>query len=88
MKQILLEIDDRLAERLESLAPARSRKRSEFLRRAIQEAIWALEEAATREAYLRQPDAGESRGLDPRAWSPGGWEPSSRPRSKGPRRKR
>jgi predicted transcriptional regulator len=56
MKQILVEIDDAVAERLERVAPARSRKRSEFVRRAILDALWALEEARTTEAYGRIPD--------------------------------
>jgi predicted transcriptional regulator len=87
MKQILLEVDDRLAERLEAIAPARSRKRSEFLRRAIQEAIWALEEEATRDAYVRQPDSGEQP-VDARVWDPSGWQAAPARRSRKPRRKR
>jgi hypothetical protein len=88
MKQILLEVDDRLAERLEAIAPARSRKRSEFLRRAIQEAIWAMEEEATREAYARQPAPDERSGFDASVWEPEGWKPARARRPQKPRRKR
>ena len=70
MKQVLIELDDATARRLEEVAPSRSRKRSEFIRRAIQMALWDLEEKATAEAYAAQPDAGEPPYLDPRAWAP------------------
>jgi len=56
MKQLLMELDDETAARLERVAPARSRQRSEFIRSAIRKAIWDLEERATAEAYRRQPD--------------------------------
>mgnify|MGYP001598032001 CR=1 FL=1 len=89
MKQILLEVDDRMAAKLEAIAPARSRKRSEFLRKAIQQAIWDIEEAATREAYERQPDSAEPPGLDPRVWDPRGWpQPRPQPQSRKTGRKR
>jgi Arc/MetJ-type ribon-helix-helix transcriptional regulator len=67
MVQILIQIDDELSRRLEEVAPARSRERSEFIRAAIRKALWEREERATEEAYRRQPD---SRGayLEPRAW--------------------
>ena len=51
MKQLLIEIDDELAARLEKVAPGRSRRRSEFVRYAIRQALWELEEQATAEAY-------------------------------------
>jgi predicted transcriptional regulator len=68
MEQIILELDSETAARLEQVAPARSRKRSEFLRQAIRRAIWDLEEQATAEAYARQPDSAERAYLDPKAW--------------------
>jgi len=88
MKQLLLEVDDRLAARLEAIAPARSRKRSEFLRRAIEEAIWAMEEEATRAAYARQPDSDDPPGFDPRVWQPEGSQPTSGRQPRKARRKR
>ena len=56
MKQILLELDDDTAARLEEVAPARSRKRSEFVRAAIRRAIAEVEEQASERAYRRMPD--------------------------------
>lgn len=71
MKQMLIEIDDELAVRLERVAPARSRRRSEFVRAAIARALSELEEQRTAEAYRRQPDGTDDAYLDPRVWEPG-----------------
>ena len=68
MKQLLIEIDAETAARLERVAPARSRRRSEFIRMAIRRALWDLEERATQEAYARQPDSGEAAYFEPDAW--------------------
>jgi predicted transcriptional regulator len=68
MKQLLVEIEDDLAERLEEVAPSRSRRRSEFIRRAIRRAIWELEEQETAEAYARTPDSSEDAYVDPSVW--------------------
>lgn len=67
MKSILIEIDADTATRLERVAPAHSRRRSEFVRDAIRRALWDLEERATREAYAREPDAAEE-GFDASVW--------------------
>ena len=71
MKSLLIEVDDELANRLERVAPARSRRRSEFVRTAILKALWEAEEQATAEAYARQPDSGEA------AFDPADWDPAS-----------
>jgi len=68
MKQILIEIDDELAEVLEKVAPTRSRRRSEFVRHAIRQALWDLEEQATAEAYRQQPDSSADAYLDANVW--------------------
>ena len=60
MKQLLVEIDDDMAARLERVAPARSRRRSEFIRQALRTALWAVEEARTAKAYRRTPDSTEA----------------------------
>ena len=70
MKQILVEIDDDLVERLEKVAPPRSRRRSEFVRNAIRQAIWDLEEQATAEAYRRQADSECDSYLTSSVWEP------------------
>jgi predicted transcriptional regulator len=67
MKQLLVEVDDDLARRLDQVAPARTRRRSEFIRRAIMAAIWEIEERATAEAYARQPDSPDTV-FDPTVW--------------------
>jgi predicted DNA-binding protein len=67
--QVLIELDDDTHRRLEQVAPSRSRKRSAFIRAAIQKALWELDEAKTREAYLAAPDD------EPVAFDPGVWEP-------------
>lgn len=67
MKQLLVEIEDDDARRLEQVAPARSRKRSEFIRSAIRRALWEIEERATRKAYKRYPDSAQAY-LDPIVW--------------------
>lgn len=67
MKPLLVEVDEELARRLDRVAPARSRRRSEFIRRAIMTALWEIEEQATAEAYARQPDSPDM-AFDPAVW--------------------
>ena len=67
MKALLVEVDDALAFRLERIAPARSRRRSEFIRAAILKALWEAEERATAEAYARHPDSPEA-AFDAAVW--------------------
>jgi hypothetical protein len=73
MKQVIVEIDEHLAALLEKVAPARSRKRSAFVRDAIRRALDAELERLTAEAYRRQPQS-----LDPAYFDPAEWEPRSR----------
>ena len=68
MKQLLIEIEDDIAAKLDAAAPGRTRRRSEFVRMAIRQALWALEEEATAEAYQRQPDSAADAHLDPSTW--------------------
>jgi len=70
MKQILIEIDDELVEKLEKVAPSRSRKRSEFVRNAIRQAIWDLQQRETAEAYRQQPDSDYDAYLNSSVWEP------------------
>jgi hypothetical protein len=67
MTAVLVELDDDVAARLERVAPARSRRRSEFIRNAIRRALWELEEQATAEAYRQHPDTPVAY-LSPDAW--------------------
>jgi predicted transcriptional regulator len=68
MKQLLIELEDDIAAKLEVAAPGRSRRRSEFVRMAIRRALWELEEKATADAYRRQPDSAGDAYLDPSTW--------------------
>jgi predicted transcriptional regulator len=68
MKKLLVELDDETAEQLERVAPARSRRRSQFVRSAIRRALWELEEQATAQAYRMKPDSAEDGYADPEVW--------------------
>ena len=74
MKQILVELDDATARRLEMVAPARSRRRSQFIREAVRRLLDHLEERRIEAAYRRQPD------LEPPHFDPTAWEPKPRRR--------
>ena len=69
MKSFLIEVEDEVAAKLETVAPGRSRRRSEFIRQAIRRALWELEERATAEAYRRHPD-GAAAYSEPDVWEP------------------
>jgi Arc/MetJ-type ribon-helix-helix transcriptional regulator len=69
MMQVLIELDAATAKRLEKAVPARSRKRSEFIRAAIRKALWEIEERATARAYAQKPDV-EAPAFDPQLWQP------------------
>ncbi|HEY9141628.1 MAG TPA: ribbon-helix-helix protein, CopG family [Bryobacteraceae bacterium] len=59
MPSVLIQLDDATAKKLERIAPARKRKRAEFIREAVKEAIRNHEFARMREAYRLQPDSAE-----------------------------
>ncbi len=69
-RQIIVEIDDGLAQELDLLAPSRARKRSEFVRRALRRALDDEAERLMADAYRRQPDDAEPELVDPEAWEP------------------
>ena len=83
MNQILVELDDELARALQKVAPAQSRKRSQFVRDAIRKALWEQAEVRTAAAYRTQPDSTEPAYVDPEVW-----EQSPRPIGKASRRRR
>ncbi len=70
MKQLLVEVDEDTFKMLEQIAPARSRRRSAFIRAAIQKAILENQERATAAAYRRVPDSPDDAWFDPRVWEP------------------
>jgi hypothetical protein len=69
-KQLIVELDEPLARELERVAPARSRRRSAFVRAALRRALDELVETRIAEAYRAQPDV-EPAHFDPRLWEPG-----------------
>jgi predicted transcriptional regulator len=78
-KVLIVELDDAVAEELETVAPAASRKRSSFVRRALRKALDEAAEERMRAGYRKAPDR------KPAAFYPETWEP--RPRHRRPRRK-
>jgi hypothetical protein len=68
MKQILIELDDRCARDLERVAPARNRKRAEFVRLAIRSAIDRALDRATGDAYRSRPLPGDVLASDLVGW--------------------
>jgi predicted transcriptional regulator len=82
-KALLVELDQETATRLDRIAPARSRGRSEFVRAAIRRALWEVEERATEAAYRRQPDSADDVHVDADVWEPG----ARRRRGRRPRRR-
>jgi predicted DNA-binding protein len=86
---VLIELDDETLRRLERVAPGKSRKRSAFIRAAIQKSLWELEEDKTRRAYLAEPDL-EPVPFDPSEWEPlayGGFDPPTKRARKSAARK-
>jgi len=81
MKQVLVEFDDETLARLEKVAPARSRRRSRFIRAAVSRALWEREEQATAEAYRRVPDTSNDAYVDAAVWEPERGKPRKRRRS-------
>ena len=67
---------------MERIAPSRARKRSEFVRRALRQALDAEAERRMADAYRQQPDDTEPERIDPEAWEP------QRPVTRGRRRDR
>jgi predicted DNA-binding protein len=71
--QVIVELDASLAERLERVAPARSRQRSAFIREAIRRALDEAREQEMALAYQRQPQEPVEVDLDPETWDASGF---------------
>ena len=56
MKSLLVQLDEVTFQRLNRVAPAAKRQRTEFVRRAIRKAIQEVEEERMRAAYAKRPD--------------------------------
>lgn len=59
MSQILVEFDEATLRAIDRIAPAARRKRAEFIRKAVKEAIFREETERMREAYRLQPDSAD-----------------------------
>jgi len=73
MQQVIVELDDALMARLDKVAPARARKRSEFIREAIRRALNERLEQEMEEAYRRQPQEAIDFDVDPETWEAAPW---------------
>jgi predicted transcriptional regulator len=67
VKRLRVYLDDRTAQQLEAVAPARGRQRSAFIRQAIARALLELAEHRTRTAYTRVPN--DEAGFDAAEWA-------------------
>jgi hypothetical protein len=68
MKQVLVELPEPLARRLEKVAPSRERKRATFIRMAIQRALDEIDEARTERAYREDPQDPGAEWFDASVW--------------------
>ena len=71
MPNILVQFEPATIEAIDRIAPAAKRKRADFIRKAVKDAIFRYEQERMREAYMLQSDSPE--GAD--AWDlPEAWE--------------
>jgi len=59
MSQILIHFDEATLKAIDRIAPAAKRKRADFIRQAVKDAIFRQETERMREAYRLQPDSVE-----------------------------
>jgi hypothetical protein len=57
MSQVLIDFDEATLRAIDRIAPAAKRKRADFIRRAVKDAIFREETQRMREAYRLQPDS-------------------------------
>ena len=58
MPQVLVQFDEATLKAIDRVAPAAKRKRAEFIRKAVRDALFRRETERMREAYRLQPDTG------------------------------
>ena len=59
MPQVLIHFDEATLKAIDRIAPAAKRKRADFIRLAVKDAIFRRETERMREAYRLQPDSVE-----------------------------
>jgi hypothetical protein len=57
MHSVLVQFDDATFQKMNQAVPPSKRKRAEFIREAVKEALHKKEFANMRQAYLKQPDS-------------------------------
>jgi hypothetical protein len=70
MQKVLVQFEETTLEAIDRIAPAAKRKRADFIRSAVKDAIFRFEQERMREAYRLQPDSAQ----DADAWDlPEAW---------------
>ena len=59
MPQVLVQFEPATLEAIDRIAPRAKRKRADFIRKAVKDAIFRHEQARMREAYRRKPDSAD-----------------------------
>jgi metal-responsive CopG/Arc/MetJ family transcriptional regulator len=57
MPQVLLQFEQATLDAIDRIAPAAKRKRADFIRKAVKDAIFRYEQGRMRQAYQLQPDS-------------------------------
>ena len=60
MPQVLIQFETATLEAIDRIAPAAKRKRADFIRKAVKDAIFLHEQTRMREAYRLQPDSADA----------------------------
>lgn len=59
MPQVLVQFEAATLEAIDRIAPAAKRKRADFIRKAVKDAIFKHEQKRMRDAYQLHPDSAE-----------------------------
>ena len=70
MPQVLVHFDESTIQAIDRIAPAAKRKRADFIRKAVKDAIFQRETERMREAYLLKPDSADDADIwdSPEEW--------------------
>jgi hypothetical protein len=62
MPQVLIDFEEATLQAIDRIAPTAKRKRAEFIRNAVKDAIFRHEQERMKEAYRLQPDSAADTG--------------------------
>ena len=62
MQKVLIQFEDATLKAIDRIAPAAKRKRADFIRSAVKDAIFRYEQERMRAAYRARPDSAEDAG--------------------------